>query len=245
MGTGEQTPPQIVIMLGTSTQSRAGSRCAGTPRSHQIGRRLIAEAFPIFNGCAASDVAAPHVAPGPGAATLDNAHLRSPISDSGSRLGLREADGDAGVEFWADLFGAVLERVNHAVDDGSVEAAGSAAERAALFWSALPHGANCARRSCTRLTARERRRCRTEPGTALPLAGLSDRRPVATGPRLPGPPVEPWIWTSSAAIWHVLVRVAAGALLCMVNSASVCTSTFTGGAPRGRSRSIPSSANST
>lgn len=83
----------------------------------------------MFNGHAASTVAPRHVAPGPGASTLDGAHLKSPISDSGSSLGLREADGDAGVEFWADLFGAVLERLNHAVDDGSVDAAGSVRTR--------------------------------------------------------------------------------------------------------------------
>ncbi len=44
---------------------------------------------------------------------------------------------------------------------------------------------------------------------------------------------------NSAAILRVLQCVAASGLVCVVSSTSRATSTLTGGAPRGRSRSMP------
>jgi len=44
---------------------------------------------------------------------------------------------------------------------------------------------------------------------------------------------------SSAAILRVLQCVAALGLLCVVNSTNRATSTFSGGAPRGKSRTMP------
>ena len=49
---------------------------------------------------------------------------------------------------------------------------------------------------------------------------------------------------SSAAILRVLQCVAAAGVLCVVSSTSRATSTVAGGAPRGRSRSMPASLDS-
>ena len=48
----------------------------------------------------------------------------------------------------------------------------------------------------------------------------------------------------AAPILRVLQCVAAGGVACVVSSTSRATSTFTGGAPRGRSRSMPASLDS-
>jgi len=45
--------------------------------------------------------------------------------------------------------------------------------------------------------------------------------------------------SSTAAILRVLQCVAASGVLCVVSFTSLATSTLTGGAPRGRSRSMP------
>lgn len=58
-----------------------------------------------------------------GASASDNVHVISPTPDAVPNDGLCHADDGAGVEFWAELFGAVLERLHHAVDAGAGDAA--------------------------------------------------------------------------------------------------------------------------
>ena len=88
---------------------------------------------------AAPKVAAPGVAQGHGPSALHHAPLMSLVHGAKASLGQAAAD-DISLEYWAELFGAVLERLNHVVDAGSGDAANSDRTRVVVLECAAALG---------------------------------------------------------------------------------------------------------